>query len=77
MIPITISSSNHLYITQVELFRLAEQIRQELVCRTTDQVDEPVMVADIPLSPAQAWQLVDELEDLLTEETFDWSVEGF
>ncbi len=77
VISITISSSSRLYLTQAELFRLTEQVRQELVCRRSDQVDEPVMVADIPLSPAQAWQLVDTLEDSLEEGEIDWAMEGF
>jgi len=77
VILISISSSDRLYLTQAESVRLIDQIHQELVCRTADQVDEPVVVADIPLTPAEAWQLVDKLEDSLTEEIFDWSVEGF
>lgn len=77
MILVTLSSSDRLYLTQAEADRLADQLRQELVCRTTAQVDEPVVVADIPLSPAEAWQLVDNLEDSLTEAEVDWQTEGF
>lgn len=77
MILITISSSDCLYLTQAEADRLTEQIRQELVCRTTAQADGPVVVADIPLAPAEAWQLVDKLENVLMEGTVDWQTEGF
>ena len=77
MILITISSSSRLYLTQAESIRLIEQIRQKLVCRTTAQVDEPVIVADVPLTSAEAWRLLDKLEGLLEEGEIDWLVEGF
>jgi len=77
VIHITMSSSIRLYLTQAELFRLTEQIRQELVCRTADRVDDLVMVADTTLTSAEAWRLLDKLEGLLTEEMVDWPVEGF
>ena len=77
MIPITISSSDRLYLTQAEASRLAQQTRQNLVCRTTTQANEPVVVADIPLTAAEAWRVVDELDISLTEDHVDWDVEGF
>jgi hypothetical protein len=77
MIPVAISSFDRLYLTQAETDRLIDQISQELVCRTADQTEEPVVVADIPLSPAQAWQLLVKLEDSLEEGEIDWLVEGF
>ena len=63
MILVTLPSSDRFYLTQSELGRLADHIRQHLVCRRTDQADEPVVVADTPLAPAEAWQLVDHLEN--------------
>jgi hypothetical protein len=74
---ITVSSENRLYLTQAESSRLAEHIRHELICRTTAQADEPVMVADVLLTSAEAWRLLDRLDNLVTEETIDWQTEGF
>ena len=71
------SADDHLYLTQAEMSRLVETIRQELVCRTTDRTDEPVLVADAPLTAAEAWRLVDKLENSLTDGQVDWPVEGF
>ncbi len=73
---VTMSPSDRLYLTRAESRCLAEQIRQELVCRTTADLDEPVMVADIPMSPADAWQLLGRLEELV-ERSVDWQREGF
>ena len=74
MILVTLPSSDRFYLTQAEAGWLADDIRQHLVCRRTDQADEPVVVADTPLAPAEAWKLVDHLE---TEGTVDWQKEGF
>lgn len=57
--------------------RLSGQFQQELICRTVVEVDEPVEVADFALRPAEAWRLLDKLEDLVTEGTVEWPVEGF
>ena len=73
---ITISCCDRLYLTQVESRRLAGRIRQQLVCRTTADVDKPVVVADISLTTAEAWQLADQLEASLTEDEIDWAREG-
>ena len=35
------------------------------------------MVADIPLTAAEAWRVVDKLEDSLAEAEVDWQTEGF
>jgi pantothenate kinase-related protein Tda10 len=75
LITVALSSSDRLYLTQAEADRLAEQVRQELVCRTTDHTDEPVMVADILLTVAEAWRLVDKLVPI--EDEVDWQNEGF
>jgi hypothetical protein len=77
MILVTVSSSDRLYLTLAESVRLAEQIRQKLVCRTIAQVDEPVVVADVPLTSAEAWRLLDKLGSSLEEGEIDWLVEGF
>jgi RNase H-fold protein (predicted Holliday junction resolvase) len=77
LIVIGLPPSDRLYLTLVESGRLAEQIRQELVCRTMAQADRPVVVADIPLTSAEALELVDKLEDSLMEEEIDWATEGF
>ena len=71
MITVRLSSSDHLYLTQTEADRLAEQVRQELVCRRADQV----MVADTPLTAAEAWRLVDKLVPI--EDGVNWQNEGF
>ena len=75
MISIALSPSDRLYLTQTEADRLAEQVRQELVCRIADRTDDPVVVADILLTVAEAWQLVDELVPIDAE--VDWQNEGF
>ena len=75
MITVNLSSSNRLYLTQAEADRLIHQLRQELVCRTADQADDLVMVANIVLTAAEAWQLVDELVPI--EDEVDWQNEGF
>ena len=77
MISFTLSSSDRLYLTQAESDRLADQLRQELVCRTAAQADGPVVVADMPLSPAEAWRVVDRLAESLAEAEVDWQTEGF
>ena len=59
MMPITISCCDRLYLTRAESRRLAGRIRQQLVCRTTTQADEPIVVADISLTPTEAWRLVE------------------
>jgi len=76
MISIAVSSSDRLYLTKAEADRLAETIHQILVCRTAAQANDPVMVADILLTAAEAWRLIDRLESLTVEE-IDWAVEGF
>jgi hypothetical protein len=68
--------SNHLYLTQAEVDRLANAIHQELICRTTTQVNDPVIVADISLTVVEAWELLDRLKDSI-EEIVDWVKEGF
>lgn len=70
-------SGNRLYLSEAEAGRLAEILRQELVCRTTTQVNEPVVVVDMPLTTDEAWDLIDRLEDLVAEEAVDWITEGF
>ena len=77
MISIELSSSGHLFLTEAEADRLAETIRQKLICRTAAQANDPVMVADILLTTEQAWRLVDKLDALKTVEEIDWAVEGF
>ena len=77
MIPITVLSSDRLYLSLAEASRLADQLRQELGCRTTAQAGKPVVVADIPLSPVEAWELVDKLDASLMDEEIDWATEGF
>jgi biopolymer transport protein ExbD len=76
MIGVRLSSSNHLYLTETEANRLVEIVRQQLICRATDQADEPVIIADTPMSVAEAWELIDRL-DTSNGETVDWSTEGF
>ena len=56
MIVVTISPNNRLWLTEVETSRLAEQIRQELVCRTAAEANDLVLVADIAVTAAEAWQ---------------------
>jgi hypothetical protein len=75
MISIALSSSDHLYLTPSEMDRLAETIRQELICRTTDQADDLVMVADISLAVTEAWRLIDRLVPI--EDEVDWQNDGF
>jgi hypothetical protein len=75
MIPLAFSSSDHLYLTKAEADRLANQLRQELVCRTTTQADDLVMVADISLTVAEAWRLIERLVPI--EDQVDWQNEGF
>jgi hypothetical protein len=77
LICIAISPSNHLFLTPFEADRLAEIVRQELLCRTVAQADKPVMVADIPLTTTEAWELVDRLKSVAVEEAVDWADEGF
>jgi hypothetical protein len=77
VISITISCCDRLYLAKTESRRLAGRIRQQLVCRRTDQVDDPVVVADILVSPGEARRLADKLEASLMEETIDWAKEGF
>jgi hypothetical protein len=72
----TLSPSGHLYLTKAEADRLAGQLRQELVCRTTGQVADPVTVADVPLTVAEAWRLLDRL-DTSNDEAVDWLKDGF
>jgi len=77
LITVRLSSSGHLFLTKAEADWLVDQIRQELACRIADQVNDLVMVADIPLEPVRAWELIGKLEDLLTEDQVDWPIEGF
>ena len=78
MMPITISCCDRLDPSRgPSSRRLAGRIRQQLVCRTTTQADEPIVVADISLTPTEAWRLVDKLEGSPTESEINWSSEGF
>lgn len=80
---LTLSPTDCLCLTRPEAIRLAEQVKQELICRTAAQVDQPIIVADIPLSAAEAWRLVDEIQQLHFEPDernraqADWITEGF
>ena len=76
MISIILSSTNRLYLSESEAGHLTDTLHQELICRTTDQATVPVVVADICLTVAEAWRLVDRL-DTSNDEIVDWSVEGF
>ena len=75
LIAVRLSPSDRLYLTKAEADRLAETIRQELVCRTTAQTDDLVMVADAPLTAAEAWRLIDRFVPI--EDEVDWQTEGF
>jgi hypothetical protein len=77
MITANLSPSNRLYLTKAEADRLADQIRQELICRTATQADGPVVVADISLTAAEAWRLLGELEKVRPDTEIDWQNEGF
>ena len=72
---IALSSSNRLFLNQAEADRLADQIRQKLICRTATQANEPVVVADLSLTVAEAWRLIDGLVPI--EDEVDWQNEGF
>jgi predicted metal-binding transcription factor (methanogenesis marker protein 9) len=74
---ITISPDNCLYLTHDERVRFAKQLRQALVCRTTTEFNDPVVVADITLTPVEARRLVEELQDVLMEAHVDWLHVGF
>lgn len=76
MISVRLSSSDRLYLTKAEADWLAETIRQELICQTATQANRPVVVADLSLTAAEAWRLIDRLVPI-TEETVDWQNEGF
>jgi len=75
LIIVKLSVSDRLFLTKAEADRLVEAIRQELVCRTATQANEPVVVADIPLTVAEAWRLIDRLVPIKDE--VDWQNEGF
>jgi hypothetical protein len=74
---VSLSRSGLLFLTQTEVERLAYAFRQELVCRTTTQANEPVVVADISLTVAEAWELIDRLQCVAANEAIDWANEGF
>ena len=76
MISIALSPSNRLFLNQAEADRLAEAVRQKLVCRTADRTNEPVVVADTLLTVAESWRLIDRLKDSI-DEAIDWATEGF
>jgi hypothetical protein len=76
MIGVRLSSSDHLYLSQSEIERLADTLRHELICRTTTQADEPVVVVDVVLTVDEAWRLLDRL-DMPIDEIVDWADEGF
>lgn len=76
MISVALSSSDRLFLTKAEAGRLANQLRQELVCRTADRTGDLVVVADLSLTAVEAWGLVDRLNSI-TDETIDWQNEGF
>lgn len=67
LISITVSSTDRLYLTKDEMARLAEQVRQTLVCRTAAQVNDPVVVADVVLTPGEAWRLLEKLWNIGTD----------
>jgi len=75
LLSIALSSSNRLFLNQAEADRLADQIRQKLICRTATQANEPVVVADLSLTVAEAWRLIDGLVPI--EDEVDWQNEGF
>jgi hypothetical protein len=77
LISIALSSSDRLFLNEAEADRLIHQLHQELVCRIADRTDDLVMVADILLTVAEAWRLVDKLEDSLMEGQVDWQRDGF
>ena len=62
MFAVDFSFSDRLYLTQVELLRLADRIRQALVCRAAIRLNDPVVVTDVELCPSDAWQLAGKLE---------------
>ena len=64
---VRITSTDVLVLTRSEALRLAEIVRQDLVCRTAAEIDDPIDVADITLTPAEAWRLVEELQESLAE----------
>lgn len=76
MIPIILSSTNHLFLTKAEVERLADHLHQQLTCRSINQADDLVMVADASMTVAEAWRLVDRLKDSI-DEIVDWIDEGF
>lgn len=81
LLPIQLLHFGRLYLSRPEVKQLAEQLEHELVCRTADQRPDPVVVADMILTPLEAWQLVDRLESAAIEEfsvaKADWLTEGF
>lgn len=78
-----LSPCESLFLTTAEAIRLAEQVRQDLVCRTAAQADQPVMVADVPVTAAEAWRLVEALQQLQPGDSgpahglWEWITEGF
>jgi hypothetical protein len=76
-ITIRLSPSNHLFLTEVEVERLANHLHQELVCRTAAQANDAVNVTDASLTVDEAWQLIDRLESDLMADEVDWPTEGF
>jgi hypothetical protein len=76
VIPIILSSTNRLYLTQFEADGLADHLRQTLICRTAGQANDPVIIADTPIPVAEAWELFDRL-NLSRDEIVDWLKDGF
>jgi hypothetical protein len=76
MIGVRLSPFNHLFLTQTEADSLANRLRQTLICRTIDQANHLVTLADISLTVAEAWGLLDRL-DTSNNEIVDWPAEGF
>jgi hypothetical protein len=77
MIGVRLSSTDQLFLTEVEVGKLVEIVHHELNCRTVAQANNLVTVADICLTTTEAWELVDRLNNLAAEEVVDWPTEGF
>ncbi len=70
--------SEMLFLTRAEATALAENLEPELIGAEGDQI----IVADVPLTRREAWQLVDSIERALGDTGYvkvmiDWRAEGF
>jgi len=76
-----LSQCDCLWLSHAEATRLGEQIRQDLVCRTAADIDQPILVADVPVSAAEGWRLMKEIQQLHSgecrEKQGDRLIEGF